>query len=108
MTSKRVVAPIAAGLSDRDRAGLNSSKTARTVRIDPVSIRTHGPFNNPIVVERLRHFEVTGEDPFDGLVDILAEVARRKRFHVELIPDEKEGWRRKGSASDGGGALCKN
>lgn len=65
---------------------LESLSDGATVRIDPVSIRTHGPFRFAIVMRGQRHFETTGSDPFRGLVDLLAEVAQRKGLRVELIP----------------------
>ena len=67
---------------------LESLKDGATVRIDPVCIRTHAPFACPIVWKGQRHFETTGKEPFRGLVDLLAELAERKRLHVEVIPDE--------------------
>jgi hypothetical protein len=59
-----------------------------TVRIDPVCIRTHGPFADPVIMKGQRHFETSGEEPFRSMVDLLAELAQRKRLHIEVIPDE--------------------
>jgi hypothetical protein len=59
-----------------------------SVRIDPVCIRTHGPFSDPVLMKGHRHFETTGEEPFREQIDLLADAARRKRLRVEIIPDE--------------------
>jgi len=67
-----------------------------TVRIDPVCIRTHGPFSDPVLIKGYRHFETTGEEPFRGLIDILADMARRKQLHVEVIPDEERAYHHPG------------
>jgi hypothetical protein len=67
---------------------LESLPDGAAVRIDPVCIRTHAPFTDPVVMKGQRHFEITGEEPFRGMVDLLAEFAKRKRLHVEVIPDE--------------------
>ncbi|MCE9545247.1 MAG: hypothetical protein K8T25_06985 [Planctomycetia bacterium] len=67
---------------------LESLAAGATVRIDPISIRTQGPFRRAVVMRGQRHFELTGADPFFGLVDLLAEEAHRKRLHVELIPSK--------------------
>jgi hypothetical protein len=67
---------------------LESLADGATVRINPVCIRTHGPFSDPVMMKGQRHFETTGEEPFRGMVDLLGELADRKRLHVEVIPDE--------------------
>jgi hypothetical protein len=67
---------------------IESLNDGATVRIDPVCIRTHGPFSDPVLMKGYRHFETTGEEPFRGLIDILADMAHRKCLQVEVIPDE--------------------
>jgi hypothetical protein len=67
---------------------LESLPDGATVRIDPVCIRTHGPFSDAVTMKGQRHFETTGDEPFRGVVDLLGELARRKRLRVEVIPDE--------------------
>jgi len=59
------------------------------LRLDPVCIRTTGPFPLPMVVHGQRHFARTGHEPYEQLVDVLREVVERKKLVVELIPDEK-------------------
>lgn len=71
---------------------LESLNDGATVRIDPVCIRTHGPFADAVIMKGQRHFETTGEESFRGLVDLLAELAEKKRFHVEVIPDEARSY----------------
>jgi hypothetical protein len=61
-----------------------------TVRIEPVRIRTHGPFADAVIIKGQRHFETTGEEPFRGMIDLLDEMAQQKRLRVEVIPDEGE------------------
>ena len=58
------------------------------LHLDPVSIRTTGPFPCPIMIARHRHFARTGREPYQHLIAILAEVMKRKSLQVELIPDE--------------------
>jgi hypothetical protein len=60
-----------------------------TVRIDPICVRTQGPFYDAVIMHGQRHFETTGEEPFRGLVDLLAETALKKRLRVEVVPDER-------------------
>jgi hypothetical protein len=67
---------------------LESLPDGATVRIDPICIRTHGPFRRAIVMQGQRHFETTGEEPFRGLIDLFAEPVQRKRLRVDLLPDE--------------------
>lgn len=67
---------------------LKSLNDGATVRIDPVCIRTRGPFSDAVIIKGQRHFETSGEEPFRGMVDLLAELARQKRLRVEVIPDE--------------------
>ena len=67
---------------------LESLSNGTRIRIDPVCVRTHAPFLDPVVMKGQRHFETTGEEPFRGMVDLLAEVVQRKQFRVDVIPDE--------------------
>ena len=67
---------------------VDSLADGAAVRLDPVCIRTHGPFSDPVVAKGQRHFETSGEEPFRGLIDLLAEAAQRKRLRVEAVPDE--------------------
>ncbi|MBN1393813.1 MAG: hypothetical protein JW959_02115 [Pirellulales bacterium] len=67
---------------------LESLDDGATVRIDPVCIRTRGPFADAVIMKGHRHFETSGEEPFRGLVDLLAELAAKKHFRVEVVPDE--------------------
>jgi hypothetical protein len=58
------------------------------LRLEPVSIRTTGPFPCPIMLAGYRHFARTGREPYHHLIEILAEVVKRKGLQVELIPNE--------------------
>ncbi len=78
---------------------LASLHDSATVRIDPVRIRTHGPFANAVIIKGQRHFETTGKEPFRGMIDLLGEITRQKRLRVEVIPDEGEANRHPGALS---------
>ena len=68
---------------------LDELKDGAVVQINPVCVRTQGPFYKALIFKGQRHFEASGEEPFRGLIDLLVELAERKKFRVELIPDEK-------------------
>ncbi len=76
---------------------LASLHDGATVRIDPVRIRTHGPFADAVIIKGQRHFETTGKEPFRGMIDLLGEITRQKRLRVEVIPDEGEANRHPGA-----------
>lgn len=58
------------------------------LRLEPVSIKTTGPFPCPIMLAGQRHFARTGREPYHHLLEILAEVVARRKLQVDLIPDE--------------------
>lgn len=67
---------------------IKTCKAGDVIQINPACIRTKGPFSWALVSPGHRLFETTGTEPFQGLVDILADVVERQRLRVELIPDE--------------------
>jgi hypothetical protein len=61
---------------------------AAVLRLDPVCIRTKGPFPCPIMLAGHRHFARTGREPYLSLVELLVDVVAQRALKVELIPDE--------------------
>jgi hypothetical protein len=58
------------------------------LRLDPVCIRTKGPFPCAIMLAGHRHFARTGREPYLSLLELLGEIVARRGLEVALIPDE--------------------
>src|SRR5262249_42320146 len=61
---------------------------AAVLRLEPVCLRTTGPFPCPYMLAGQRHFARSGKEPYHTLLELLAEVATRNQLQVELLPDE--------------------
>ncbi|MBI3866620.1 MAG: hypothetical protein HY290_32460 [Planctomycetia bacterium] len=55
-----------------------------------VCLRTKGPFLCPLIYQGLRHFERSGYEPYFELLELFLDVAQRRKFKIEWLPDEGE------------------
>lgn len=53
-----------------------------------VCLRTKGPFACPLIYRGLRHFERSGYEPYFDMLDLFLDVAQRRKFKIEWLPDE--------------------
>ena len=55
-----------------------------------VCLKTKGPFHCPLIYEGVRHFERTGCEPYHCFLPLFLNVAERRNFTIEWLPDEGE------------------